>query len=121
MDKGDRSKRIHFIAQYIPSKLNPVVGVYFGEHVIRVGGQLCAVVNSDGLVGIRALNSELAAELEELCNGQHWMAHGRVYDQWFLLPDHIALNDKRISAWLSDAAIAVYKLSQMNNNNSLTG
>lgn len=115
MNKVDRSKRINFIAQYVPLELDPILGVYFGEHVIRVNGQLCLVVNSSGQVGIRALHPSLVSELTELCQGQHWVAHGRVYEQWFLLPEDIALNDKRVARWIRSSSEEVFRLSQVSN------
>lgn len=115
MNKVERSRRINFIAQYVPQELEPALGVYFGEHVIRVNGQLCLVVSSSGQVGIRALHPGLVSELSEVCQGQHWVAHGRVYDQWFLLPEDIALNDKRVVKWISSAAEEVFRLSQISN------
>ncbi len=111
MDKVNRSRRIHFLMQYIPEDFAPEVGVYFGEHVVRVNGQLCLVVNTAGEVGIRALHPSLASELSELCDGRHWVAHGRVYDQWFLLPESIPLNDTRVKKWISDSADEVQRLS----------
>ena len=31
MDKVNRSRRIHFLMQYVPEILAPEVGIYFGE------------------------------------------------------------------------------------------
>jgi len=111
MDKVNRSRRIHFLMQYVPDTFKPEVGVYFGEHVIRINGQLCLVVNMAGEVGIRALHPSLSSELAELCQSRHWVAHGRVYEQWFLLPDNIALNDGKVQQWISLAADEVHRLS----------
>lgn len=115
MDKKDRSKRIHFLAQYIPESLEPVVGVYFGEHVIRVNGQLCLVVDSTGAVGVRALTEAFSQVLSDVCEERHWSAHGRVYDQWYLLPDDFALNDARLKQWIAESATAVFERSQHGN------
>jgi hypothetical protein len=111
MDKVNRSRRIHFLLQYVPEALEPKVGMYFGEHVIRVNGQLCLVVNADGEVGIRALHPALASELAEVCDNLHWVAHGRVYDQWYLLPDNLALNDPRVIKWIGDSINEVHRMS----------
>lgn len=112
MDKVNRSRRIHFLAQFIPKELDPVIGVYFGEHVVRVNSQMCLVVNSDGEVGIRALHPALVSELSHLCGDRHWVAHGRVYEQWFLLPESISLSDRRIGNWISSSSTEVYRQSQ---------
>lgn len=111
MDKVNRSRRIHFLMQYVAEELEPKVGMYFGEHVIRVNGQLCLVVNTAGEVGIRALHPALAAELSEYCHDRHWVAHGRVYDQWYLLPEDTALNDQRVIKWIHDSIHEVHRLS----------
>ena len=111
MDKVNRSRRIHFLMQYIPEELEPEIGVYFGEHVIRINGQLCLVVNMAGEVGIRALHPSLASELSELCEDRHWVAHGRVYEQWFLLPESTPLNGEKIRSWIANAADEVHRLS----------
>lgn len=111
MDKVNRSRRIHFLLQYVPEELDPKIGMYFGEHVIRVNGQLCLLVNAAGEVGIRALHPALVSELSEICENRHWVAHGRVYDQWYLLPDEIALNDARVVNWISSAVDEVYRMS----------
>jgi hypothetical protein len=111
MDKVNRSRRIHFLMQYISEDLEPEIGVYFGEHVIRINSQLCLIVNMAGEVGIRALHPALAAELGELCQNRHWVAHGRVYEQWFLLPESLPLNDPKIQGWISQAADEVHRLS----------
>jgi hypothetical protein len=112
MDKVNRSRRIHFLAQYISSELDVSLGVYFGEHVVRVNGQMCLVVNLDGEVGVRALHPVLASELATLCGNKHWIAHGRVYEQWFLLPVDISLSDKRVAKWIADSATEVFRQSQ---------
>lgn len=111
MDKVNRSRRIHFLMQYVPEILAPEAGIYFGEHVIRVNNQLCLVVNIAGEVGIRALHPGLAAELTDLCHKRHWVAHGRVYEQWFLLPDTVALSEDRVRAWIRSSAEEVQRLS----------
>jgi len=111
MDKVNRSRRIHFLMQYVPEVLEPEIGVYFGEHVVRINRQLSLVVNMAGEVGIRALHPALASELSELCQNRHWVAHGRVYEQWFLLPDHIALNDSRVKRWITSSSDEVHRLS----------
>jgi len=111
MDKVNRSRRIHFLMQYISAELNPEVGVYFGEHVIRINSQLCLLVNMAGEVGIRALHPALSSELSQVCQNRHWVAHGRVYEQWFLLPDSMPLNDKKVSHWIKQAADEVHRLS----------
>ncbi|WP_320821729.1 hypothetical protein [Reinekea sp.] len=111
MDKVNRSRRIHFLMQYVPEALKPEIGIYFGEHVIRVNSQLCLVVNIAGEVGIRALHPALAADLADLCHKRHWVAHGRVYEQWFLLPDGIALNEDRVQYWIQSSAEEVQRLS----------
>lgn len=113
MDKVNRSRRINFLMQYIPEHFSPVVGVYFGEHVIRINGQLCLVVNIAGEVGIRALHPALISELSEVCEDRHWVAHGRVYEQWYLLPETLPLNDTRVRSWISQAADEVHRLSQI--------
>ena len=113
MDKVNRSRRIHFLMQYVPELLEPEIGVYFGEHVIRVNGQLCLVVNMAGEVGIRALHPALASELSELCKDRHWVAHGRVYEQWHLLPESVSLNESRVQKWIGQAAEEVYRLSMI--------
>jgi hypothetical protein len=113
MDKVNRSRRIHFLMQYVPEELEPEIGVYFGEHVIRINSQLCLVVNMAGEVGIRALHPALASELSGLCQDRHWVAHGRVYEQWFLLPESLPLNDKRVKTWIAKAADEVHRLSMI--------
>lgn len=113
MDKVNRSRRIHFLMQYIPAELGPVIGVYFGEHVIRINGQLCLVVNLAGEVGIRALQPALAAELNAICHERHWVAHGRVYEQWYLLPESLPLSDTQVKNWVAQAADDVYRLSKI--------
>lgn len=113
MDKVNRSRRVHFLLQYINADYKPVIGVYFGEHVIRVNSQLCLVVNMAGAVGIRALHPALAAELASVCGAHHWVAHGRVYDQWYLLPDTIPLNDARVRRWVDDSAAEVHRQSRL--------
>lgn len=113
MDKVNRSRRINFLMQHIPDNLSPEIGVYFGEHVIRINRQLCLVVNMAGEVGIRALHPALISELSQVCDDRHWVAHGRVYDQWFLLPESMPLNDSRVKAWIAQAADEVHRLSQI--------
>lgn len=112
MDKVNRSRRIHFLAQFIPIEFDPKIGVYFGEHVIRVNGQMCLVINLDGEVGVRALHPALVSELALLCGDKHWVAHGRVYEQWYLLPESISLSDRRIGQWINGSATEVYRQSQ---------
>jgi hypothetical protein len=112
MDKVNRSRRIHFLAQFIPAELDPKIGVYFGEHVIRVNGQMCLVVNQEGAIGVRALHPSLTAELALVCGDKHWVAHGRVYEQWFLIPGTIFLSDRRIGKWINDSVTEVYRQSQ---------
>ena len=111
MDKVNRSRRIHFLMQYIPAQLNPEVGVYFGEHVIRINSQLCLLVNMAGEVGARALHPALASELSVICQDRHWVAHGRVYEQWYLLPESLPLNDNKVNRWIKQAADEVHRLS----------
>lgn len=111
MDKVNRSRRIHFLMQYIPEEYEPEVGVYFGEHVIRINGQLALLVNMAGEVGIRALHPALASELSDVCQDRHWVAHGRVYEQWYLLPESMPLNDKKVQAWIAKASDEVHRLS----------
>lgn len=113
MDKVNRSRRIHFLMQYVPGEFKPEIGVYFGEHVIRINGQLCLVVNMAGNVGIRALHPALASELSEVSQDRHWVAHGRVYEQWYLLPDSMPLNDDQVKRWIGSAADEVHRLSQI--------
>jgi hypothetical protein len=96
---------------YVPEALKAEIGIYFGEHVIRVNSQLCLVVNIAGEVGIRALHPALVCELTELCRKRHWVAHGRVYEQWFLLPESIALNEDRVQYWIKSSAEEVQRLS----------
>ncbi|TCS41686.1 hypothetical protein [Reinekea marinisedimentorum] len=111
MDKVNRSRRIHFLLQYVPEEFEPKIGMYFGEHVIRVNGQLCLLVNAAGEVGIRALHPALAAELADVCDDRHWVAHGRVYDQWYLLPEDFALNDTKVVKWIKSSIDEVYRMS----------
>ena len=111
MDKVNRSWRIHFLLQYVPEEFEPKIGMYFGEHVIRVNGQLCLLVNAAGEVGIRALHPALAAELADVCDDRHWVAHGRVYDQWYLLPEDFALNDTKVVKWIKSSIDEVYRMS----------
>ncbi|MEJ2042391.1 MAG: hypothetical protein P8X89_03875 [Reinekea sp.] len=111
MDKVSRSRRIHFIRQYVSDDLKPEIGIYFGEHVLRINGQLCLVVNSVGEVGIRALHPSLVSELKSVSKDRHWVAHGREYEQWFLLPESIALNDAKVKRWINQSADEVYRLS----------
>lgn len=111
MDKVNRSRRAHFIMQYIPAELTPEIGLYFGEHVVRINQQLCLVVNGEGELGIRALHPALASELNEVCSARHWVAHGREYEQWYLIPESLALNDVRVQRWITQAANEVYRLS----------
>ncbi|EAR07385.1 hypothetical protein [Reinekea blandensis] len=113
MDKVNRSRRINFLMQFIPEAFSPEIGVYFGEHVIRINGQLCLVVNMAGEVGIRALHPALISELSDVCNNRHWVAHGRVYEQWYLLPEAMPLNDARVRGWISQAADEVHRLSRI--------
>lgn len=110
MDKINRSRRIHFLLQYIPASLGPEIGVFFGEHVIRVGGQLCLVVTLDGDVGVRATDPELEAQLLARCGRRHWIAHGRVYEQWYLLPGDCTLNRAPVPQWLKTSAEGAYRL-----------
>lgn len=111
MDKVNRSRRIHFLLPYISPDLNPELGIYFGEHVVRINNQLCLVVTSEGRVGIRALHPALASALAELCQGDHWVAHGREYEQWYLLPESLSLNDAKVQKWVAQAADEVHRLS----------
>lgn len=111
MDKINRSRRIHFLLQYVPESLAPEIGIFFGEHVVRVGGQMCLVVTLDGDVGVRATDPEFEAELLARCGPRHWIAHGRVYEQWYLLPDDCALNRAPVPRWLSISAEGVYRLA----------
>lgn len=111
MDKVNRSRRIHFLLQYVPEEYAPEVGVYFGEHVIRINGQLALVVNMAGEVGIRALHPALASELSTICQDRHWVAHGRVYEQWYLLPESLPLNDKKVISWIGQSADEIHRLS----------
>ncbi len=104
MDKLNRSRHIHYLLQFIPSALQPQVGVYFGEHVVRVSGQLCVVVTLDGEVGIRATDAGLEAELLEACGKRHWVAHGRLYEKWYLLPESLVQNQPPVSDWIRRAA-----------------
>lgn len=104
MDKVNRSRRIHSFLQYIPASMQPEVGVFFGEHVIRVNGQLCLVVTLDGDVGIRATRPELEAELLAYCGKRHWIAHGRVYEQWYLLPEDTDFHREPVTSWMVKAA-----------------
>lgn len=111
MDKVNRSKRVHFLLQFIPEDLDPQVGLYFGEHVVRINNQLCLVVNNEGRVGIRALHPALVSALAEACHGDHWVAHGRIYEQWYLLPESMPLNDGKVRRWIASAADEVHRLS----------
>lgn len=104
MDKVNRLRRIHFLMQYVPEAFKPEVGIYFGEHVIRINGQLCLVVTAAGETGIRALHPALASELNEVSNGAHWVAHGREYEEWFLLPVDMPLNSRDVVRWIATAA-----------------
>jgi len=104
MDKINRSRRIHYLLQFIPEDLAPQVGIYFGEHVVRVEGQLCLVVTLDGDVGIRATDPELEAELLKNCGQRNWVAHGRVYEQWYLLPGDQALGQAPVTDWIRQSA-----------------
>lgn len=111
MDKINRSRRIHSFLPYIPTALDPQVGIFFGEHVIRIDGQLCLVVTLDGDVGIRATQPTLAAELQAVCGRRHWTAHGRVYDQWYLLPQDCALDRQPVTGWVAVAANGASQLA----------
>lgn len=104
MDKINRSRRIHYLLQFIAEELSPQVGIYFGEHVVRIKGQLCLVVTLDGEVGVRATDPDLESELARACGQRHWVAHGRVYEQWYLLPDDLALNRSPVTDWIHRAA-----------------
>lgn len=121
MDKVNRSQRIHFLCQYVPADLEPEIGIYFGEHVIRVNGQLCLVVNTEGEVGVRAINADMRSELAELNKGRHWVAHGRVYDEWYLLPASLPLNDRRVKDWIRSTAEEIYRLSLTSVNSRVGG
>lgn len=107
MDKLSRARRIHFLTQFLPDFPAPEIGLYFGEHVIRVEAQLCLVVTLKGQVGIRATDPELEIELHHVCSAQHWIAHGRVYEQWYLLPEAIVQDVPRLAAWVRCAASGV--------------
>ncbi|TXR54256.1 hypothetical protein [Reinekea thalattae] len=111
MEKIDRSRRIQFLMGYIPKEFEPKLGIYFGEHVVRINGQLSLVVNASGQVGIRALQSNLADELKQLCADTHWVAHGRIYDQWYLLPQDYSLNDPQVINWIRESVAEIYRLS----------
>lgn len=104
MDKLNRARRLHSLLQFLPKRPEPETGLYFGEHVIRVAGHLCVVVTLKGQVGIRATNPELEAQLQLACGKQHWIAHGRVYEQWYLLPEPVYQNTDRIASWVRLAA-----------------
>lgn len=112
MDKLNRSRRIHNLLHAIPSTLQPQVGVYFGEHVVRVDGQLCTVVTLDGEVGIRATDPELEAELLDVCGKRHWVAHGRLYEKWYLLPEQLVLNQAPVTEWIARSAEGAQALAQ---------
>jgi hypothetical protein len=107
MDKLSRARRIHFLTQCLPDYPTSEIGLYFGEHVIRVEGQLCLVVTLKGAVGIRATDPELESELHHVCGDQRWVAHGRVYGQWYLLPEAVIQNVPRLAAWARRAASGV--------------
>lgn len=111
MDKLSRSRRLQSFLPYIPDSLDPRAGMFFGEHVVRVGGQLCLVVTLDGEVGIRATRPELVAELRALCGDRHWIAHGRVYEQWYLLPGHQSLYEPPVTLWVARAAEGARQLA----------
>lgn len=111
MDKINRSHRIHQLVQFIDEALAPRVGIYFGEHVIRIDGQLCLVVTLDGDVGIRAIDPQLASEMAQLCGLRHWVAHGRVYEQWYLLPAGQALDESPVTDWIRRATEDAWRLA----------
>ncbi|MEX2319829.1 MAG: hypothetical protein WD668_00660 [Saccharospirillum sp.] len=111
MDKLNRARRIQSLMQLLPENPEPEAGLYFGEHVIRVAGQLCLVVTLKGRVGIRAIAPELEAELQHACGDQHWIAHGRVYEQWYLLPEPVYQDAGQVCSWARQAAVGAAQLS----------
>ncbi|WP_028669434.1 hypothetical protein [Saccharospirillum impatiens] len=112
MDKLNRARRLHTLLQLLPELPVPETGLYFGEHVIRVSGQLCLVVTLKGQVGIRATDSELETQLQRICAEDHWIAHGRVYEQWYLLPDTVDHNSDQVAAWVRQAALGAARLAE---------
>lgn len=113
MDKLNRARRLHSLIQFLPEHPEPETGLYFGEHVIRVAGQLCLVVTLKGQVGIRATTPELEAELQHVCGDQHWIAHGRVYEQWYLLPEPVFQETDQVSGWVRQAASGAAQLAEL--------
>ncbi|WP_394169065.1 hypothetical protein [Saccharospirillum alexandrii] len=112
MDKLNRSRRLHSLLQLLPERPEPETGLYFGEHVIRVEGQLCLVVTLKGQVGIRATDPELETQLQQVCGDQHWIAHGRVYEQWYLLPEPVYQDTDQIVPWVLQAAAGAARLAE---------
>lgn len=111
MDKLYRARRIQSLMQLLPENPEPEAGLYFGEHVIRVAGQLCLVVTLKGQVGIRATDPELEAQLQHACGDQNWIAHGRVYEQWYLLPEAVYQDADQVCSWARQAAAGATQLA----------
>jgi TfoX/Sxy family transcriptional regulator of competence genes len=107
MDKLSRARRIQLLIDFLPDDPAPEPGLYFGEHVVRVQGQLCLVVTLEGRIGIRATDEHLEGQLQKACGKQHWVAHGRVYEQWYLLPESVFQDDSQVSLWARQAAAGV--------------
>lgn len=111
MDKLNRARRLQSLLHILPELPEPETGLYFGEHVIRVAGQLCLVVTLKGQVGIRATNPELEARLQHACGKQHWIGHGKVYQQWYLLPEAVYQNTDQTADWVRQAAAGAARLA----------
>lgn len=121
MDKLNRARRLHSLIKLLPEHPEPETGLYFGEHVIRVAGQLCLVVTLKGQVGIRATTPELEAELQHICGDQHWIAHGRVYEQWYLLPEPVYQDTRQVTDWARQSASGAARLADMEQRPARTG
>lgn len=121
MDKLNRARRLHSLTLLLPEHPEPETGLYFGEHVIRVAGQLCLVVTLKGQVGIRATTPELEAQLQRACGNQHWIAHGRVYEQWYLLPEPVYQDTDQVLDWVCQAANGAARLAETEQRPARTG
>lgn len=121
MDKLNRARRLNALIELLPELPEPETGLYFGEHVIRVAGQLCLVVTLKGQVGIRATTPALETQLQQACGDQHWIAHGRVYEQWYLLPEPVYQDTGQVSAWVNQAASGAARLADVERRPARTG
>jgi|AntRauTorckE6833_2_1112554.scaffolds.fasta_scaffold94528_1 hypothetical protein len=121
MDKLSRARRIQSLIHFLPEEPTPEPGLYFGEHVVRVQGQLCLVVTLTGQVGIRATDEHLESQLQQVCGKQHWVAHGRVYEQWYLLPETVFQDSDRVSGWARQACAGAAQIGVSDQRSATAG